>query len=733
MRSFPRLLALLLALCAVVLVASSVSAQSSSELDRAAALAAQGQYDEAIDAYLEIVDGSDDDARLAARLGVAQVYLDDGQNDAAIEQLDAYLIEALADTDVRPAQYLLAEALTAEEQWSEALPLYDAYIEQSGPATAYARAGRAFALARAGRLDQAVNEADGLLDGDATSPAHAEQLALILAIAQALEGDRPNNAISWYERLARESDTPADDALATWQIARLGEGNDFEAWSSVITDYPESPVAQEIVDQSPPTTNTTVAIDPYYTGLVKYRAGQVDEAKADFAASVERSDGTPAGRSSYYLGVIEEEAGNAPEAIAAYAAVRSIDPESELAPDSLWWQARLTERTSSEAAARGQYEELVADHGSSGWASEARFRLALLDYDAKDYAAAASGFEQLANGDDTLAQRARLWQGKALAAAGDSEAATQVWTALRNDAPGDYYGLRAAVLLGETGPQLDSVSIGESDIDWAAIETWLAEDLDTDPEQGLDILLLNPHWRLGQELLFLGMNNRANAEFSLLIDAADGDPADLYQLARRFHESGLTHHSARAATLLVEALEETGDPAVIPSGLLRLAYPTAYPDLVQDAADEHDLPPALLLAVARQESFFDPLAGSEAGALGLMQIVPDTGEKIAQDAAFDDYTVDDLYRPSVSLEFGARYLRDQLDTSDGDVYQALAAYNGGPIATERWAEASGEDVDRFVAEIEFAQTEAYVQLVMENVARYSQLYGDLSAPALPED
>jgi soluble lytic murein transglycosylase len=366
---------------------------------------------------------------------------------------------------------------------------------------------------------------------------------------------------------------------------------------------------------------------------------------------------------------------------------------------------------------------------------DARFRLALLDYDAQDYRAAAAAFEQLAGSDDDdQARRAQLWQGKALSAGGDIEAATEVWSVLRDAAPADYHGLRAALLLGETGPALNDIPVEDGgEIDWALIETWLDEELDTNPDQGLDVLVLNPQWRLGQELLHLGMNNRADAEFTVLLDSAGSDPADLYQLARRFHESGLTHHSSRAATRLIEDLEETGDNVRIPEDLSRLAYPAAFDELVAEASDEFDLPPALLLSVVRQESFFDPLAGSSAGALGLMQIVPGTGETIAAGAGMEDFQVDDLFRPSVNVDFGARYLRDQLEAFDGNVYQALAAYNAGPIATERWSQASGEDVDRFVAEIEFAQTEAYVQLVMENAARYAQLYDALPAPALPED
>ena len=76
---------------------------------------------------------------------------------------------------------------------------------------------------------------------------------------------------------------------------------------------------------------------------------------------------------------------------------------------------------------------------------------------------------------------------------------------------------------------------------------------------------------------------------------------------------------------------------------------------------------------------------------------------------------------------------DQLDSLEGNIYQALAAYNGGPGNADRWAEVANGDVDRFVAEIEFDETLLYVKLVSENLARYRQLYQGYDEPVLPED
>jgi soluble lytic murein transglycosylase len=170
-----------------------------------------------------------------------------------------------------------------------------------------------------------------------------------------------------------------------------------------------------------------------------------------------------------------------------------------------------------------------------------------------------------------------------------------------------------------------------------------------------------------------------------------------------------------------------------PPDFWRLAYPAPFSAALREAADAEKAPDVLLLALVRQESFFDPLAGSPAGAIGLTQVVPPTGQAIARDLHLNQFQSTDLFRPAVSLRFGAHYLRQQLDTFDGDVYAALAAYNGGPGNALRWQRAAHGDADRFVAEIEYAQTVAYVQLVTENLARYRQLYEGLAEPSLPRD
>ena len=127
----------------------------------------------------------------------------------------------------------------------------------------------------------------------------------------------------------------------------------------------------------------------------------------------------------------------------------------------------------------------------------------------------------------------------------------------------------------------------------------------------------------------------------------------------------------------------------------------------------------------------DP-AGGEIVADEELQVIPTTGQSIADVLGVTPFEPSDLFRPRLSLRFGANYLASQLATFEGNAYHALAAYNGGPGTSSNAIDAAGEDIDLFVEDLEFDETKAYVKLVMEHYARYRQLYEDgVDRPTIP--
>jgi soluble lytic murein transglycosylase len=155
----------------------------------------------------------------------------------------------------------------------------------------------------------------------------------------------------------------------------------------------------------------------------------------------------------------------------------------------------------------------------------------------------------------------------------------------------------------------------------------------------------------------------------------------------------------------------------------RLAYPAGYPELVAAESARRDVGPLLLLSLMRQESIFDRFARSSADARGLTQVMPATGAGLAKAFGRSSFSADDLFDPSLSIAFGAKYVADQIAYFKGDVFRAVAAYNAGGGAAARWAP-DATDPDIFVESIEYAETRAYVQ----HIYHYHAIYRGLVIP-----
>jgi soluble lytic murein transglycosylase len=147
----------------------------------------------------------------------------------------------------------------------------------------------------------------------------------------------------------------------------------------------------------------------------------------------------------------------------------------------------------------------------------------------------------------------------------------------------------------------------------------------------------------------------------------------------------------------------------------RLWYPLRYEAIVRGHARNYDLDPALLAAVIYQESKFKADARSESGAIGLMQLLPDTAQGIALHTGGTRFRTADLYEPEINVRYGSWYLRHLL-RKYGDERTALAAYNAGQNNVDRWRAAG--------VGIRFSETRAYVDRVEELKRVYRRAYGD---------
>ncbi len=162
-----------------------------------------------------------------------------------------------------------------------------------------------------------------------------------------------------------------------------------------------------------------------------------------------------------------------------------------------------------------------------------------------------------------------------------------------------------------------------------------------------------------------------------------------------------------------------------PDWYARAVYPLEYEAAIRATARRHDLDPALVAAVIYAESRFDATARSSQGAVGLMQLLPETAAQIARETGGVAFVPADLNDPRVNIRYGCYYLRATLDLFGGDRVAAIAAYNAGAGVVREWeAAARAADHALRIADIPYAETRAYVRSVLEARAIYRETYGE---------
>jgi soluble lytic murein transglycosylase len=165
------------------------------------------------------------------------------------------------------------------------------------------------------------------------------------------------------------------------------------------------------------------------------------------------------------------------------------------------------------------------------------------------------------------------------------------------------------------------------------------------------------------------------------------------------------------------------DVPELPRTYWEALFPKAYWGDLKRFSSENELDPYLVASLIRQESEFNPNAISRANAVGLMQLLPVTGKKVAKEVKMHHYSPSQLYTPTVNLQLGTRYFKSMVDKF-GSFEYALAAYNAGSDRVQDWLAAGKyRDPQEFVESIPFTETREYVQAILRNANVYKQLYG----------
>ncbi|HAG10491.1 MAG TPA: lytic transglycosylase [Desulfotomaculum sp.] len=161
----------------------------------------------------------------------------------------------------------------------------------------------------------------------------------------------------------------------------------------------------------------------------------------------------------------------------------------------------------------------------------------------------------------------------------------------------------------------------------------------------------------------------------------------------------------------------------------RFFYPFSHHDLIMRNAKKYNLDSCLMAAVIKTESNFNASALSDQGAIGLMQIMPETGKWAADQIGIQGYSTNKLYDPETNILIGTWYLSSLNGEFGGNMVLVLAAYNGGSGNVRKWLqseEISGTEKD--IALAPYPETRHFIRKVLRNYKIYSLLYGHQENP-----
>lgn len=401
-------------------------------------------------------------------------------------------------------------------------------------------------------------------------------------------------------------------------------------------------------------------------------------------------------------------------AIAGYERVARQFPKTDWAEQAQYLSARLRFIAGDYLKARGLYDKYLAAFGKRArFGNDASYERGLCALETDQPLSAAPAFARLATLAKDRKNRARLryLEALSLALGNHKEKATEAFTEVARSEPLSFFGLAARGRLGIVGaPQPPLIAEGAASAPYTPLALTLPA----------DVAALN---RVGLA---------RDAERELMHQEASVSrayaPRSTEALCQAYGALGVAERRYRVAQSAVRGTILDFAPTVANTWAWDCFYPRPYESLVQAAAQRENLSPSLLFAIMRQESAFDPGAGSTAGACGLLQLIVPTARRVA-DKLNEPFVESSLMCPNDNVRYGASYLAQLSGYFDGNLALVAAAYNAGPEAVFRWLSAPEKiGMDAFVARIPFEETRTYVERVLGNLARYQYLSG--GAPAV---
>jgi peptidoglycan lytic transglycosylase len=719
-----------------------VGAQSLDEaLVQGRQLTRRGDYGAAQQYYAVVAEQFGQSGAPRALLQQARVALLAGDTDGAEATVQRVLDDYPGSDQQAGALFTLAQVRRVAGDCAGALRALAAYDSAPGGRALgpYLALQRAACLARVEDWSGELVAARAALNIDGGGPRLTRIEGLERAAEAAVKLGRQRDALDYYNTSLSLAGTRAYRAEMLFTTAIISHAlgvDDVDRFRAIVVELSETARAPGALDALVEMGRGGV-VSPYQAGTVRLNA-------RDYSAALDLFNQVPAAT---------EDAGLAGlgSAAALIKLGREDDARIELA-------ALADNEPSIAGRALLQLGQLQMRAGEFSKADNTFARMATLAPERAGEALLYSGFTRYVRQDTSgaldawrrglaiesppqIQSQLQFWLGKVLPP-GSAEAIDALNQALAL-APDTYHGLRAQELLAASIPSATNAAAGSAAgntlsaasarSDWrvptstelAERDAWLAAQGTSLDHVRADIAAL-PALRRADDLLELGLTTEAGWEVDGAIQtyAATKDIAHLSAVA-----DWLTERDLPQLTLRVGKLErDLVGLNALPRAVQKQVYPDGWGDLVVEQSARYGVDPLLMLALMRQESSFDPRAQSGAQAMGLTQVVPPTARTIAARLGYAEFALDDLFKPAVSLDFGAWYMATLLQEFGHRPFPALAAYNAGGGNVNRWLQRYGDDPDVLVELVPFAETQTYLRIVYDNYLHYRLLYGTLGQP-----
>jgi soluble lytic murein transglycosylase len=388
-----------------------------------------------------------------------------------------------------------------------------------------------------------------------------------------------------------------------------------------------------------------------------------------------------------------------PEAIAAFETLaRKPGPNQA---DARFFAASLLEGRGREEEARVHLVWLADDPRQGELSRTALWKLGWADYRNRRFGDAVRRFEDLASATtDPIARlKPAYWRARALLQLDQKDEAAREFESLARSYPLSYYGWRSKSLAAASSEPSEprSLAPGRSRLTPSALVRV-------------------------RILVDAGLHEEGAAETGRLVRLAGG-LEDRLSLARLLTASA-DYHTAQRVVVDAYELELARGLIAGREEVWRLAWPFAFSELVDSATQAPgSVDPSLVYSIMREESSYRPRVISPVGARGLLQIMRETGARLAARAGRASFHPDELFDPQTNIELGSSYLGELGRQFPKRLSASIASYNAGPHVVGEWGPGGAMPDDEWVDSIPYAETQSYVKRVLRSIEAYRMIYG----------